>query len=171
MRRFIITFFSACLLLALLPGCETIRRFTGVGPTIATQTLTIDFRPGEQLVSIRDQDSIVSDRFKAGRIMTVPSEATQNQAEAILADGTRRWSRHVLDTRKATPADLYVGRMVLYMRWSHYSNDRMTQDTYRNSEWYFGRVTSVDQLFRGRVEIAGNDMNVSWVRVTDALVE
>lgn len=171
MRRLIITLIVLCALLLLIPGCETIRRFTGVGPTISTQALTIDFRPGEQLVSIRDADTIAGDRFMAGRIMTVPSEATQGQAEVILANGNRRWSRHVLDTRKATPADLYVGRMVLYMRWSYYSNDRMTQDTYRNSEWYFGRVTSVDQLFRGRVEIAGRDMNVSWVRVTDALVE
>ncbi len=171
MRRLIITTLGVGVLVILFSGCETIRRFTGIGPSISTQALTIDFRPGEQLVSTRDSDSIANDSFRAARIMTAPSDATQGQAEVILANGTRRWSRHVLESRKATPADLYVGRMVLYMRWSNYSNDRMTQDTYRNSDWNFGRVTSVDQLFRGRVEVAGRDLNVNWVRVTDALVE
>lgn len=171
MKRVTIPAVALCVIILSFSGCETIRRFTGVGPSISTQALRVDFRPGEQLVSIRDVDSIANDRFRAARIMTAPSPATQGQAEVILSNGTRRWSRHVLESRKATPADLYVGRMVLYTQWSHYSDDRMTQDTYRDSEWWFGRVTSVDQLFRGRVEVGGRDMNVSWVRVTDALVE
>ena len=166
-------------LLLLAVGCETMDSVAdGAGTvkgiadragSVSAKAGTVDFKSGEQLCSRTDRDNLVENEYKAAKILTPPSEATQNQAEVLFADGERTWTRFVLETHKPSKAELSVGDQVLYM--SAYSdNEEVSQDSYRGVRWEFGTVTSIDDLFKDMVEVNGDTVYVKWLRVTDQTV-
>ncbi len=179
MKHGILVLVAGIVVLTVLVGCAslgTVGQVAGAAqqvravPQVSTGVGGVDFRPDEQLVSSRDRDDVRASTFKAAKILTPPSQATQNQAEVLFANGDRRWVRYVLVTHKPTKAELQVGRMVLHMGYVS-GRDDVTADTYRNREWQFGRITSVDELFRDRVEVDGSAYHIKWLRVTNEVID
>lgn len=173
----VIVLLIAVLLLA--AGCETMDSVAdGAGTvkgvadragSVSAKAGTVDFRSGEQLCSYTERDTVTANSYKAAKIITPPSEATQNQAEVLFADGDKMWTRFVLRTHKPSKAELSVGDMVLYM--PHFSDDEeVTAEHYRKQRWEFGRVTSTDELFKDMVEVDGEPLRIKWLRVSDESV-
>ncbi|MFO7781322.1 MAG: hypothetical protein R6W94_06800 [Spirochaetia bacterium] len=173
----VIVLLIAVLLLA--AGCETMDSVAdGAGTvkgvadragSVSAKAGTVDFRSGEQLCSYTERDTVTANSYKAAKIITPPSEATQNQAEVLFADGDKMWTRFVLRTHKPSKAELSVGDMVLYM--PHFSDDEeVTAEHYRKQRWEFGRVTSTDELFKDMVEVDGEPLRIKWLRVPDESV-
>lgn len=169
----------ACLLL--ISGCETMDsvveganavkgatdRAVAAQPTRAGG---VNLRSDEMLCSYTDNDPVTENSFKAAKILTPASSSTQNQAEALFADGDKMWTRHALATHKPSEAELRVGEMVLYM--PHYSDDEeVSVEVYRDTRWVFGRITSTEALFKEMVEVNGEELYVKWIRVPDEGVE
>jgi len=135
----------------------------GKGAAIAAPAVT-DFQSGELLAS-QDNGDMNDAIYYVAKILQPASPATNNQAQAIfVSDGKKYWVNFVLDSRKATNADFVVGASVLYMRgWSNH--DEISADTYRKQDWAVGSVTSVNDLFKGRVEIDGDSYAVKYLRI------
>lgn len=149
-----------------MEGAETVQGVTERAGSVSAKAGAVDFRSGEQLCSYTDRDTVTGNSFKAAKILTPPSDATQNQAEVLFADGDQLWTRFVLRTHKPSASELSVGDMVLYM--PHYSDDEeVSEEAYRNQRWEFGRVTSTDELFKDMVEVDGQPQRIKWLRVTD----
>ncbi len=166
-------------LLLLAAGCETMDSVVdGAGTvkgvadragSVSAKAGTVDFRSGEQLCSYTDGDTVTGNSYRAAKIITPPSDATQNQAEVLFADGDKMWTRFVLRTHKPSKAEVSVGDMVLYM--PHFSDDEeVTEENYRKQRWEFGRVTSTDELFKDMVEVDGEPQRIKWLRVSDESV-
>ena len=173
MKKNLLGVLAVCGVVVILSGCATVLGafgLSGRAQTVTARAGLVDFRADEQLVSTTSTADVTQNNFSAAKILTPPSAATANQAEVLFANGNRNWARTVLDTYKPKNEDLFVGRWVLYMyNYSH--RDQVTQDNYRRARWDFARVTSVDELFRGRVELGGRSVYVKWTRVTDEVFD
>jgi hypothetical protein len=149
-----------------MDGADTVKGVTERAGSVSATAGAVDFRSGEQLCSYTDRDTLTANNYKAAKIITPPSEATQQQAEVLFADGDQMWTRFVLRTHKPSKAELSVGDMVLYM--PYYSDhEEVNEDDYRGSHWTFGRITSTDEMFKDMVEVGGEPVLIKWIRVTD----
>lgn len=165
----------------LLSGCETVDSVMegadavkgATGRAMAgqpTKAGAADLRSDEMLCSYTDRDSVAENHFKAAKILTPPSSSTQNQAEVLFADGEKTWTRYAVATHKPSEGELRVGELVLYM--PYYSDDEeVSAETYRDTDWVFGRITSTDALFKQMVEVNGEELYLKWLRVADEPVE
>ncbi len=101
--------------------------------------------------------------FLAAKVLTPASAATKNQAEVIFVDGKKAWTMFVLPSHKASNAELKVGVAVLFNTWAGTQN--LSADDYRQGRWFFGNVTSVDELFKGIVEVKGDKKYIKNIRI------
>jgi len=141
-------------------GGITARPGGAAGPVMAGEP---DLKPDEVLAAASDDTKVLDADFLAAKILTPASAATKNQAEVIFVDGKKAWSNFILPTHKASNAELKVGMPLLY---SAYANDQnLSAENYRLNKWYFGNITSVDELFKGVVEVAGEKKFVKNCRI------
>jgi len=130
----------------------------------------VDFRQGEVLSSNSEGSSMTDPEYKVAAVLTAPSAATKNQAEVLFASGDKKWVTYTVPSHKASENELKLADYVLFM--PYYSDDEtVSQESYRSSGWRFGRITSLDELFKGMVEIEGEPNYVKWIRVPDVPVE
>jgi hypothetical protein len=125
----------------------------------------VDLRDGEVLCAA-GTDAYRED-FHAARIVTQPSAATKNQAEAVfLHDGKKEWVNFIVPSRRAAKQDLAVGKVVFM---PHYYQERkeIDADEYRKTVWTLGRVTSIDEMFKDLVEVNGNKFYWNLIRIPD----
>lgn len=136
----------------------------GSSAAVAAAPAVTDLRSGETLVS-PDSGGPEEATFYVAKILTPASPATKNQAEALyIEDGKKYWVNYVVDSRKAAKGDLIVGSNVLFLDgWA--DHDKIDADTYRKSGWRLGAITSTDELYKNRVEIAGQPYNINYLRV------
>jgi predicted small secreted protein len=121
----------------------------------------VDFQSGEVLCS-EDNAIEVGTRFAVARVLTPASSATKNQAEIIWVDnGKKEWVNFVVNSRKASKADMVVGANVFVC----HSWDKMDSEQYRKDTWYFGAITSTDNLYKGRVEVGSDSYVVDYIRI------
>lgn len=135
----------------------------GKGAAIAAPAVT-DFQSGELLAS-QDNRGLEEAIYYVAKILQPASPATNNQAQAIyVTDGKKYWVNYALESRKPTNADFVIGASVLYLRgWGNH--DEISADSYRKEAWAIGSVTSVNDLFKGRVEIDGDSFATKYVRI------
>jgi hypothetical protein len=58
---------------------------------------------------------------------------------------------------------LKVGATIFVLQgWDNH--DEIPADAYRKDRWVLGNVTSVEELFKDRVEVNGESYNVAYVR-------
>lgn len=171
---------TALALLFIFSGCETMDTvFKGaevVGeikdktPAKATPVTGLDFKKGEVLCSYYEGKSLVDNTYYTAKILTSASAATKNQAEVIFVDsGKKAWSQFVVPSHKASEKEMELGMLVLFHVWAN--NDNMSADNYRKQYWAFGRISSTDELFKGKVEVNGKSMFVKWLRISNQPVE
>ncbi len=129
----------------------------------------IDFSSGEVLASDGTELEAEDMSYYVAKVMTPASTATKNQAEVLMVhNGTKAWSSFLIPSHKAQKAELVVGRLVFVIAgWADHDAKQVTAETYRQSRWDLGRITSVDELFKNRVEIDGNSYDPGLVRIPD----
>ncbi len=163
--------FNGCATMdSVLRGAEAVGSITNAAPGKATPVTGIDFKVDEVLCSSKEGKSLVDNTYYTARILTPASAATKNQAEVLfVGSGKKAWSQFVIPSHKADEKELQLGMLVLY----HVSavSDNMDADYYRKYYWYVGRISSTDELFKGKVEVNGKSMFVKWLRVSDQPVE
>lgn len=152
-----------------IPGGDLVSGAMGAGAlggaTAAVAAPAVaDFQSGELLAS-QDNDGVENAVYSVSKVLQAATPATNNQAQVIfIEDGKKYWVNCVIDSRKATKADLTVGASVLCLRgWQNH--DDISPDTYRKSAWVIASVTSVDELFKGRVEVGGESFAVKYLRI------
>lgn len=149
---------------ALSGALSTAPASSGGLATAGTSAATIDFQPNDIICST-GAGSKMETAYAVGRVLTPASPATKNQAEVLfVSDGSKLWVNYVINSRKATKADMQVGAPVFY---NTYVRERAETDidSYRKGSWYLGYITSTDELFKGLVEIAGNNYTVDFLRI------
>jgi hypothetical protein len=136
---------------------------SGGGATAAASAV-VEFQSGEVLTSY-DTRPMAESTYYVGKILKSASPDTKNQAQAILiGDGKKYWVNYVVNSRKATKADFTVGASVFVLSgWANHDN--ISGDTYRKDGWVIGNVTSTEELFKGNVEVDGQEFSIKYVRV------
>ncbi len=163
--------FSGCETMdTVLKGAEVVGDITDKAPAKATPVTGLDFKKGEVLCSYSEGRSLVESTYYVAKILTPASSATKNQAEVLfVGSGKKAWSEFVVPSHKASEKKLKLGMLVLHHTWA--TSDQMSADDYRKEYWRFGRISSTDELFKGKVEVNGKSMFVKWLRVPDKPVE
>ncbi len=124
----------------------------------------VDFQSGELLCSV-DSGPMTESGYYVAKILTPASDATKNQAQVVfIPDGRKSWVNYAVNSRKASKADFSVGATVFYLRDSE-NNDNLSADTYRKDIWVLGNITSIDDLYKNRVEIGGSSFATAYLRV------
>jgi hypothetical protein len=131
---------------------------------IAAGAATTEFQSGEVLVS-NETGKMGEVAYFVGKILQAASADTKNQAQALaIGDGKKYWVNYVLNSRKASKADFVIGAPVFVLRgWN--GHDDISADNYRKDSWILGNVTSTEELFKGNVEVSGEQYNIKYVRV------
>lgn len=163
--------FSGCETVdSVLKGADVVGDIADKAPAKGTPVTGLDFKKGEVLCSSREGRSLVDNTYYTAKIMTPASSATKNQAEVLfVGSGEKAWSEFVIPSHKASEKALKLGMLVLYHTWAH--GDKISADDYRKQYWQFGRISSTDELFKGKVEVNGKSKFVKWLRIPDQPVE
>lgn len=103
--------------------------------------------------------------FRVAKVLQPASPATKNQAQVVfIDDGSKSWVNYVVNSRKASKADMVVGTTMFYLSgWQRH--DKISADSYRKDNWALGTITSVQDLYKNYVEISGNSFNIDFLRV------
>jgi len=141
--------------------------------TAAQQAEGKEFKSGEVLCADGVGNDAVDMYYFVAKVMTPASAATKNQAEVLFVNnGNKDWSSFVIPTHKATKAELAVGRLAFHMdSWNDADEKNVSAETYRQSRWEVGRITSTDEMFKNMVEIDGTKWDWRLVRIADAPLE
>jgi hypothetical protein len=129
-------------------------------------TTAIDFRGDEVLCAFTDGPTYLLNGYAAAALLTPPGVETRGQAEIMFANGFKMWTRFVLPSHKAQKEELHLGQDILYIYGASHL-DVITEDIYRFGQWYPGRITGLDELFKGVVEVNGYKLFLKWLRVSD----
>ncbi len=136
--------------------------------TIGSGLGSIDFKSGEVLCSWGD-DSMKDSEYYVAKVITPDSPATKNQAEVLFLDGKQKWINYVIPSHKATKAELTIGANAFHAGVSEW--EECNQDQYRKAGWWLGKVTAVDEMFKGIVEISGRKCHWERVRIPEAIIK
>jgi hypothetical protein len=141
----------------------------GVGASAGTAAAAApeaaaEFQSGEVLCSA-DARPMMDSGYYVAKVLTQASSATKNQAEVVfIADGKKSWANYVVNSRKAVKADFAVGNVVFCLSgWQ--DHDKISADVYRKDAWFLGTITSVEELFKNRIEVNGSPFTIDYVRV------
>jgi hypothetical protein len=174
MRKFL--YMIPIVMTVMVIGCSSVKdafsRVTGDAlpemPATEVQG-DIDFRAGEVLCAVKDVELLEND-FLLAKVVTPASSETKNQSEVIfLKDGEKKWVYAVVPSHKASNDEISLGTIVLYS--SYAREEKLYDEYYRKSHWYMGRVSSLDELFKGIIEVNGDKKNMKWIRIPEIEVE
>jgi hypothetical protein len=134
------------------------------GGAIAAPAAAVEFQSGEVLASA-DAGKMSDAAYYVSKVLAPASPDTKNQAQVIMIeDGKKYWVNYILNSRKAAKSDFVVGATVFVLSgWG--GHDEISADTYRKARWALGNVTSIEELFKGHVEVDGIQFAVNYVRV------
>ncbi|HOV63274.1 MAG TPA: hypothetical protein PLG43_05260 [Spirochaetia bacterium] len=149
----------------------------GTGGGVVAQAVTsgassavLEFQSGEILCSYGEGSMMDTDYYVA-KVLTQASAATKNQAEVVyVADGKKMWVNYVVPSRKATKADFAVGNIVFYSPY-FINADKIDLDEYRKSRWDLGTITSVEELYKNKVEVNGDPATIDFLRVPEIPIQ
>lgn len=139
---------------------------------VPTGTITgeTNFKKGEVLCAYYEDRSLLDNRYSAAKVMTPASSQTKNQAEVIfVTDGKKKWAKYVIPSHKADKSELKIGKLVLRHQSAY--KEEISAEVYRKSFWAIKRISSIDELFKGVVEVAGMKSHIKWLRIPDQPLE
>jgi hypothetical protein len=129
----------------------------------------VGLRNDEILCASNPDTELVGNTFYAAKILTPASAQTKDQAEVIyVRDGEKGWAIPV-KSHVATKEEMELGKMVFYH--SDAWREEMSADAYRKGSFYLKAISSVDDLFKGMVEVGGNKYYVKHLRIPEQPVE
>jgi hypothetical protein len=175
MKQFYAFFICVSLFLSIL-SCKTLEKVdvAGIAGRIPTESVTtavsggVDFKSGEVLCARYDR-SMTDNTYNVAKILTQASPATKNQAQALFLDGKENWTSYVIPSHKASKSELQLSKYVLFH--SYAMHEEISQEDYRKANWYLGRITSTDELFKDIIEIKGHKYRVKWIRIPETVVK
>ena len=178
--RKVYLWFIALALLINFSGCETVNKvikkaevvgeITDKVPIKGSSVTGIDFKGNEVLCSYYEGRTMKKNIYYTAKVLTPATAATKNNAEVIFVhNGKKNWSQYVVPSRKASEKEMKLGMMVLFHVWA--GGENISADSYRKQYWKFGRISSTDDLFKGKVEVNGKSMFVKWLRISNQPVE
>lgn len=137
--------------------------------SVAQTTGAVDFKSGEVLASIGNELDPTDMYYLVSKVLTPASPATKNQAEVLFVqDGKKDWCSFVIPSHKASKEELTIGRLVFVLYgWENYDAKSVNSESYRMSDWRLERITSIDELFKNRVEVGGGKYDPGLVRIPD----
>jgi len=163
-----------------LSGCETMESVLDEGDRVKASvqaktvdkasTGAVDFRSGEALCSISEGRSLIEGGYQAAQVLKPADSATGGQSEVLFVEGDKKWVDHVLPTHRTRKEELAIGEYVLYI-WGQSDEEQLSERAYRTGKWYFGRVTSLDHLYKDMVEVEGELYYIKWLRSPDEKLE
>lgn len=128
-------------------------------------SVVVDFKADEILATMDGEKSGAS--YYVAKVLTPASAATKNQAEVVfIHDGSKAWANFVTRSHKAAQSELSIGKDVLFL-WYHSEDSNVSADAYRKSTWSIGRITSLDYLYKGQVEINGRLYYLNFLRIPE----
>ena len=143
---------------------RTSSALAGGGTTATAAPAVVDFQSGEVLCSTGTQ--MMEGVYELSKVLKPASPATKNQAEVVVINnGSKSWVNFVVNSRKATKADFAVGTPVFYLAGWQSWDEGITSDDYRRSGWYLANITSIEELYKNRVEVGGTSYNIKYLRV------
>lgn len=178
MKKSLLALSAVCLLVA--AGCGSLPSIPtsasgllNAGQAVAQVAESVDFKAGEVLASEGVDTNPVEMWYKVAKVTTVASPATKNQAEVLFVDnGKKAWSSFVIPSHKAAKAELTVGKYVFVLHgWTDRDAKNVSADQYRQNGWTLARITSVDELFKNRVEVGGESYDPGLVRIPEIPIE
>ncbi|MDA8427383.1 MAG: hypothetical protein M0Z80_14750 [Treponema sp.] len=134
------------------------------GPVAGAAGAVVEFQSGEVLASTSTRSEMDAS-FRVAKVIQPATVATKNQAEVVFIEGgSKSWVNYVVNSRKATKADMVVGATMFYLSgWQNH--DQISADAYRKDNWSLGTITSVQDLYKNYVEISGNSFKIDYLRV------
>ncbi len=131
----------------------------------ASAAAPIGFPSGDVLATA---DSSQTDgTYWVVKVITPASAATKNQAQVLrVEDGKEYWANFVTPTHKTVQAQLALGSEVYYLPRDS-MNSSVDEQSYTQDPWQLGRVTSVDDLYKGEVQISGTEYYIKWTRMAN----
>jgi hypothetical protein len=175
MKRFHALLICSCLLLTVF-SCKTLKNVdvTDITGSISTDSMAsavsggIDFKKGEVLCAYNDT-SMTKANYYAAKVLTPASSATKNQAKVLFLNGKEKWTSYVIPSHKASKTEMQLSKYVLYSSYARYED--VSQDHYRKTNWYLGKITSTDELYKNMVEVKGKKYYVKWLRIPETVVK
>lgn len=162
---FVATFFS----------CAEVKKIditslTTAFPTTGTLIGGGGFKKGEGLCGYYEDRGLLDNTYYVAKVVTAASSQTKNQAEALFVhNGKKKWTKFVIPSHKAKKNELKLGMIVFRHTWA--GGEDISAESYRKQNWYLGRISSTDELFKGVVEVKGKKSYVKWLRVPDQRIE
>ena len=140
---------------------------------VAQTTGSVDFKTNEVLCADGTDRDALSMHYRVATVLTPASAATKNQAEVLfVANGKKAWTTFVVPSHKATKAELTVGKLVYHISgWSDANAKDVSVEDYRQSYWQLARITSVDELFKNRIEVSGAKYDPELIRIPDVKLD
>jgi predicted small secreted protein len=164
----------------ILAGCAGVPSvptdLMGAAKTVQSAAQTagaVDFKTNEVLCADGDERDALSMHYRVATVLTPASPATKNQAEVLfVANGKKAWTTFVVPSHKAAKAELTVGKLVYHISgWSDADAKNVSAEEYRQSYWQLERITSVDELFKNRIEVGGAKYDPGLIRIPDAKLD
>ena len=129
----------------------------------ASAAAPIGFPSGDVLAT--DNASKTDGTYWVVKVLTPASAATKNQAQVLrVEDGKEYWANFVTPSHKTVQAQLALGAEVFFLT-DDSMNSSVNEQSYTQDPWQLGRVTSVDDLYKGQVQINGTDYYIKWTRM------
>ncbi len=137
----------------------------GGAAAAASAAAPVHFTSGEVLAT--PDSSQTRGNYYVVKVLTPASAATKNQAKVIrVSDGKEMWVNFVTPSHKTVQAQLQLGAEVFYEPGDS-TFETVTETSYTQDQWNLGRVTSVDSLYKGQVQIDGTDYYIKWTRMAN----
>lgn len=131
----------------------------------------VDFKEGEILAAPSGSNRVEAD-YLVAKVLTKPSGSSKNQGEFLfIGNGEKAWTPYFFETRIPNKNELQLGMQVFYCGWGRSGSKDLTSDSYRESWWYVGRITDLDELFKDIVIIDGQTFQLAAVRLPVPLWE
>ncbi len=135
----------------------------GGGAVAAASAAPVDFTA--DMVLATDSESQTEGNYYVVKVLTPASAATKNQAKVLrVSDGKEMWVNFVTPSHKTVQAQLSLGASVFYEPGDS-GYDKITADDYTHGTWRLGKVTGLDNLYKGQVQISGDLYYVKWTRM------
>lgn len=138
---------------------------TTSGSTSESDSGILDFKDGEILVAY-EGSTWEKSNYLVATTLTRASEETKNEGEFLFVNrGSSRWTSWFYESYIPSQDELQIGQKVFFSGNGMAQFGPMDRDSYRSSWWYIGRITELDELFKGVVSINGKAYKLEAVRL------
>ncbi len=140
----------------------------GPGPAYAPGEDQHWFSSDDYLVAPNSQHTERVQEVRVAKMTEPPTDGSKGEARFLVANGKDLWTRNYHPSRVAEVADLVVGARAFCHSNSTYrpetAGPRNKQDS-RNDQWYFGPITDVSDVYKGRISVGRHSCPIAAVRV------